>query len=259
MYRPEREWEKFGKTEPYYGVMTEDKFKTNKLTEAAKDEFFQTGQRHIEQVMYEIRHYLFADFNPLEVLDFGCGVGRLVVPLARQCESVVGVDFSISMLKEAEKNCQKFRVRNVRFVNDIFALKNSAAKFDLVHSYIVFQHIPVRNGLLLLQVLADLIAPAGIGVIHFPFRCTSFAHALFSYVMKKVPLAYNVWNIFKKRPWSYPYMQMNIYNLNSIFAILKAGGCKFCHCQFMQRDYYEGAVLFFQKEICCKDILTNSR
>ena len=40
----DREWEKFGKQNPYFGVLADEKFQQSRLFEAAKQEFFQTGK-----------------------------------------------------------------------------------------------------------------------------------------------------------------------------------------------------------------------
>jgi 2-polyprenyl-3-methyl-5-hydroxy-6-metoxy-1,4-benzoquinol methylase len=38
------------------------------------------------------------DFAPRRVLDFGCGVGRVTLPLARRVDAVVAIDIADSML-----------------------------------------------------------------------------------------------------------------------------------------------------------------
>ena len=40
------------------------------------------------------------------------------------------------------------------------------ASFDLIHSYLVFQHIAVSRGELILRKLISLIAKGGMGTIH---------------------------------------------------------------------------------------------
>ncbi|MCP4108590.1 MAG: class I SAM-dependent methyltransferase [Desulfobacteraceae bacterium] len=247
MPRPDTEWNEFGKTDPYFGVITEEKFKGQTLNEKTLNDFFQTGERYIELIMKEIQDHIYPNFYPKQGIDFGCGVGRLVLPLAKYCNFVFGADVSQPMLKEARENCQKFGVHNVKFVEDICELRDSNERFDMIHSYNVFQHISPRKGLSLAEVLLDLLTPDGIGILHFPFNCTSFIRTLFSMTMQRVPLAHNFWNLYKKRSWSYPHMQMNIYNLNAIFGILKAGGCDLCHSKFFQQGDYETVIIFFRK------------
>ncbi len=69
---------------------------------------------------------------------------RLVVPLGKRSQAVVGVDVSPGMLAEARENCKKFAVTSARLVdvNEFDSLE--PCSFDLVHSFIVLQHIPIR-------------------------------------------------------------------------------------------------------------------
>jgi 2-polyprenyl-3-methyl-5-hydroxy-6-metoxy-1,4-benzoquinol methylase len=60
------------------------------------------GVDHIDFVFETIRRHFVPNFKPSSVLDYGCGVGRLLIPLAERCECVVGVDVSDTMLREAQ-------------------------------------------------------------------------------------------------------------------------------------------------------------
>src|SRR5882762_1792622 len=97
------DWERFGRDEPYFGVLLDEKFRLRNLTPQALEEFFASGEAHVERVFRTIVRHLDPDFAPATALEFGCGVGRVLVPLARRCPSVVGVDVSASMLAEARR------------------------------------------------------------------------------------------------------------------------------------------------------------
>ena len=56
------------------------------------------------------------DFERRAALDYGCGVGRLTLPLAERCEHVYGVDVSPSMLREAARNAARMGLPNVEWV-----------------------------------------------------------------------------------------------------------------------------------------------
>ena len=61
-----------------------------------------------------------------------------------RAERVVGVDVSPSMLAEARRNCDARGARNVELLA-ADRLGTLAPEFDLVHSFIVLQHIPPRH------------------------------------------------------------------------------------------------------------------
>ena len=76
----DKDWERWGATDPYFGVISSDRFRKEGLDQAAKNEFFATGSEHVERVYRLIEEHFDQTFNPKAALDFGCGVGRLVVP-----------------------------------------------------------------------------------------------------------------------------------------------------------------------------------
>ena len=94
------EWEKWGKKDPYFGVLTDERFRRQNLTDEAKIYFFESGRSHIRHIFKVCRRHLDKNFNPKNVLDFGCGTGRLVIPFAEIAEHVVDIDVSDSMFSE---------------------------------------------------------------------------------------------------------------------------------------------------------------
>ena len=68
----------------------------------------------------------------MDVLDLGCGIGRMAVALAPRCRSVLGLDVSAGMVAEARRRCAPFpsiRIENTPGI-DLDALP--ARAFDLV-------------------------------------------------------------------------------------------------------------------------------
>ena len=136
-------WEEWGRRDPYYGVITDPKFRRSEMDDRIKREFFESGESHVHGVLTTIRRHVDPDFAPRTVLDFGCGVGRLLVSFAKIADEVVGVDVSSSMLQEAQRNCDERQLRNVRLLASDDSLSTLNGQYDLIHSCIVFQHIPV--------------------------------------------------------------------------------------------------------------------
>ena len=243
-------WERFGKENPYHGVISYDRFKKGNLTEQARSEFFRTGEGHIDFIMKVIRRYLDADFNPSRCLDFGCGVGRLVIPMARQFKQVVGVDVSKSMLEEAKRNCQGCDVENVELVESDDQLSKLEGEFDFIHSCVVFQHIPVRRGVKLLKRMIELLSEDGVAALDFTyFRDASLIKKIISWVTKTIPLTHNFANLIKGRPFNHPHMRMESYNLNRIFQLLQKQGYNNVHIQLQKITVdFSSVYLFFQKK-----------
>ena len=108
----DRNWTQFGQTDPYCAVVTDEKYRRGQLSADHLAEFFETGRRHVEWTFGMIHRHFQPDLRPRRALDFGCGVGRLVIPLAARCEQVVGADIAPGMLEEAKKNCAQRNITN---------------------------------------------------------------------------------------------------------------------------------------------------
>jgi ubiquinone/menaquinone biosynthesis C-methylase UbiE len=230
MHNPAEQWERFGRADPYYGVYSQDAFRRENLDDAALETFFASGEEHVEQVLARVQRLVAPDFAPETVLDHGCGVGRLVVAFAESAASVVGVDVSPSMLAEARRNCDARGLTNVELVT-ADQLDALPPRFDLVHSFIVLQHIPPRQGEEIFETLASLVRPGGAGVIHVPIGVRDWRTRAHAWASRRVPYAPNVANRLRGRPWSYPHMQMNVYRLNALAAALLRQGCDVLHLE----------------------------
>jgi tRNA/tmRNA/rRNA uracil-C5-methylase (TrmA/RlmC/RlmD family) len=97
-----------GEVEPYYGVKPERAYLKRNLDEQARAEFFRSGEEQLEEMLRIIQQHFDQNFSPTRALDYGCGVGRVLVPLARKVKQVVGCDVSPSMFKESKANCDRY-------------------------------------------------------------------------------------------------------------------------------------------------------
>jgi len=244
----DRTWEYYGSADPYYGVLTSDDYRRTAMTPDMKAKFFDSGRQYVDVVLGIIKAELDVSFQPKTALDFGCGVGRLVIPLAKICTQVTGVEISASMIEEAKKNCREQGISNVSIVKSDDTLSQVSGSFDLVHSYIVFQHIAPDRGETILRRLIDVLRGDGVGVLQFTyFSKNTPTRKLLMRAYKHMPFMYSFRNLLKGRPFREPLMQMNEYNLNRIFRILQDTGCHRCGIRFTDHNMY-GIIIFFQKK-----------
>ena len=245
----EKQWESWGEQDPYFGVLTSRIYHRDCLTDDSLEQFFASGRDHVDSLLQEIRIRIDPEFEPKMGLDFGCGVGRVLVPLAQVCETVVGVDISPAMLAEAEKNCGSNHLGNVRLIlsdDDLFGVEG---EFDFIHSFLVFQHIRPERGLKLVRKLVGLLAEGGVGALQFHYFTgpTSILSRMADWAYDHIPFTFGVRNILKGEPFKTPRMQMNLYDLNAITAILQEAGCNRVGLKFnRKRDHY-GVMFLFRK------------
>jgi SAM-dependent methyltransferase len=219
------QWREWGRTDPYYAVLSHDAFRKDNVAEHARA-FFESGFDHADEVLSAIkRHY--GDIKLDSVLDFGCGVGRVVVGLATHCRTIVGIDVSEEMLEEARKNLRTFNVLNATLTVSDDRLSNVETKFDLIHSYIVLQHIPVERGQVIITALLDRLAPSGAIALHVSLRRNASTLGSIAYFVKhRIPGGRFLVNVLTGRTWKEPLVEMNEYDLIDVLNLFAEHGMK---------------------------------
>lgn len=248
----DQHWERFGRQDPYFGVLASEKFHRETLTPEAITEFFASGERRVGAALATIQRHFDPDFHPACCLDFGCGVGRLVIPLAKRFPHVVGVDISLSMLREAAQNCAQRGVENVQFVQSDDRLSKVEGKFDFIYSDIVFQHIPRPRGEKIVARLIDLLNDGGVAALSLPYSANApLMTRCLRWAQKSVPLVHSIVNLTRGRRFDYPLMQSNIYQPDRIFRLLEEQGVREVYLRFNghNRNPYNhlGLMVFAQK------------
>lgn len=244
----DRDWERFGQTDPYYAVLAAPQYHGTP-SEVHRKEFFRSGETHVAEIFSIIRSRLDPAFAPSRALDFGCGVGRVLIPLGARCREVTGVDVSHAMLAEARRNCDNAGLTNVHLLTSDDKLSTVEGEFDLVHSYIVLQHVPARRGENLVQQLAARLAMGGIGVFHVTYArpVSSPVSRLVYWARTQVPGAHWALNLARGRPIRTPLMQSNRYSVTRLLDILWRQGCPEVHVRFSDHQGYRGVLLFGRK------------
>lgn len=230
----DRDWERWGASDPYFGVCSGGRFHAGSMTSEARTEFFASGEAHVSRIWQDIERMVGAEFFPDSVLDFGCGVGRLVIPFSRRAERVVGVDISPSMIAEAKRNCSAAQASNIEFFESDDELSRIHGTFALVHSHIVLQHIPWKRGRNILRILADHVTPEGVLAVQIlsgyeaspVVRCMVRLRYIF-------PPANWLRNLLRRHPLFEPAMQLHVYDLDAVRDDLEQ--CGFIHTQIDER------------------------
>lgn len=248
----DKQWEKWGESNPYYGVLTEDRFLTNNLSESDKAEFFNSGREYIDYVLGQVKSHIDYDFIPMRAIDFGCGVGRLVIPLSEVSDEVIGIDVSPSMLNEAQKNCEERSVKNVKFIESDDRVSLLKGEFNFIHSFIVFQHVPVKRGEVILSHLLAHLKAGGVCAVHFTYAKpeVSALRKMARWVRVHVPLVKEIMNIVRGKNVDSPEMQMNPYDLNRLSVIMEENNVSRYYAEYVKHGGgIRGVLMYFQKEV----------
>jgi len=132
-------WAELGTKDPLWAVVT----KTGKRGGRWEPgEFLQTGERDVARYHDLLRRYAGCPQGFDQILDFGCGVGRLSLAWSSRARRVTGVDISAGMIAKGKEFAKDTRNVELR-LNDAGNLRCFPdEQFDLVFSHICLQHIP---------------------------------------------------------------------------------------------------------------------
>jgi SAM-dependent methyltransferase len=135
---PESEWNDFARVDAYGYIMTD-------LPRGDRQAFWQSGETTVSEELLPVIRRIGVPLGT--ALEIGCGLGRLVFPLAAHFERVLGLDISPEMIDQAKLLAAQKNVANARFFS-LADYKRRSDNFDLgegsvdfVYSLIVFQHI----------------------------------------------------------------------------------------------------------------------
>jgi 2-polyprenyl-3-methyl-5-hydroxy-6-metoxy-1,4-benzoquinol methylase len=235
-----KDWETLGRTDPFWAVISNDVYHRSNLSAERLDAFLKTGDEHVDEVWRICRRVFGEHFAPRRALDFGCGVGRVALPLSRRIETVVAVDVADSMLSIARELLHDRFVTNVDVVKSDRTLSSIGGPFDFVHSVLVLQHIPQTRGLWLIGRLIELCADGGVVVLHVLYH-NPFAR---SRLMRGW---HGILHPFRRWVGRPPHIQMNAYPLDRVMEAVQAAGARSVHVELTDHGGHLGAMLFFRK------------
>lgn len=230
------DWAEIAKSEPYFGVITDQAYLKGNLTDDALERFWASGQQDVQwQVDLLKAHY--GDFKPSVALDFGCGVGRLTKVMATIAETVYGIDVAPAMLEIARQQAPA----NVTYTAQI-----PAVELDWINSLIVFQHIPPSRGARIISELAGKLRSGGAITLHITTgRDVSACHP------QDDGVEVVRWNGEDYRPLiaTPPSggMTMYDYDLGQIMVILNRAGIHRMTAQYTNHSGHHGVILIGRK------------
>jgi trans-aconitate methyltransferase len=226
----DRQWIAWGERDPWFGVLSEDRFRGG----ADREAFLASGREHVARVLADC-FALGLHPDPAGIaLDFGCGVGRVTAPLADRFARTVGVDVSPAMLATAGAHVLADRIAagtvelRVGTAGPGGDALRPDERFVLIHSALVLQHLVPRRGLAILRDLLGHLAPGGVAVIQAPWR----ARRPWRYRLNQVRAAHPVLFAASRlllgqwRALGEPVMQMKVYRPAAIHRAVEEVGCR---------------------------------
>lgn len=232
-------WNEFAAREPYFAVLTHARYLREHFDPAAEAEFFDSGEAYVAELYGIVRARVAPHFGPVTVLEYGCGVGRLLIPFARRATAVTGVDIAPAMLDTARTHVAKAGITNV----ELLPALGDDRTFDLVNCFLVLQRLRRGEGLDLLRQLARRVREGGVGVFQFPYRASLPPLVSLSRMARaRVPGVNAVVNAVRRK--SLPFIESNTYDLNEVFSVLQDAGFESPHVVFSKHGELDNVIVY---------------
>ena len=243
------EWQAWGERDPYFGVLAHQRFRRGQLTVAAREEFFASGREDLAAALAGCRTHL-GECSLERTMDFGCGVGRVLIPLAQLSQRCVGVDVSQAMRAEAARNLSAAGCSNVTLVKELGELA-AAGGFTFIHSYIVLQHLEPQRGLRLIEGLLARLDVGGCAALHVTYARVKYARSFgapppLRRVLRR--FARPLEQLARRLRGREPRMRMSAYDMNRVLFVAQSQGVRSGGLRFTDHAGNLGAMLFLRRE-----------
>lgn len=207
-------WEKLGREDPYWSVMTNEAYRGEEIREALEDGFFQSGQVDVDVFRAICLRNGLALPRDGVVLDFGCGVGRLGVHLAPLGREYLGVDISAPHLRLAERHLRTAGIGNAGFQSlpDFLA---DDRPIDIYFSIIVLQHNPPPIICHLVAKALERLSRGGVAYFQIPRGLFGYSYSAADHIAN-----------FRETG----FMEMHAVPQREVFRLIRAAGCDLVEC-----------------------------
>ena len=185
--RVRKQWSALGEFEPYWSVLTQNKYKAGEIA-ANKNEFHETG-RQTAELIDEFTKRSRLDLPRRGIcLELGCGVGRVTRYLSERFDKIIAVDVSSGNLQIARQYMAEEKVGNVEFIqvksiSDFDELQG----FDFLFSTIVLQHNPPPIQKVILDKLLKAVAVGGGCLFQVPTELPGYSFQANKYLSSAPP------------------------------------------------------------------------
>ncbi len=202
-------WEEAGREMPHWSVLTEDRYRPEAI-EASIDEFYASGRRDAALVEGLLERQGIPPESLPSAVEYGCGVGRATLALARLFDRVTGCDISRPHLALAAEQAEARIVDNVAWHHSTTAAPMPGDGWDFWFSRLVLQHNPPPVAAHLLRLAFAGLRPGGVAMFQVPTHRTDYAFSIRGYLEAGASRA--------------PEMEMHVLPQGEVFALAREAG-----------------------------------
>ena len=167
-------------------MLTDKRFLPDQLPGSIED-FWNSGDVAAAQLLRTLARH---GFDPAgkSCVEYGCGVGRVTMALARSFRHVDAYDISAGHLELARQRARELGLGNVRFHECAANILADLEPCDAYYSRIVLQHNPPPLITQLIRKALTALRPGGIAAFQVPSYISGYRFRLRDWLAAKHPL-----------------------------------------------------------------------
>ena len=223
--RIRRAWTEMGERDAHFSVLTSPDFRSDVLAESINF-FHSTGHRDVRQAFGMLRRNGMGDTGDKVCVEYGCGVGRLTIPLAAAFRNVIGYDISAAHLAHAAARLRETGLGNVRLIECAGDMLQPLVACDLFYSLIVLQHNPPPVIRALIDNALQALNPGGYAYFQVPTYIAGYSFDLERYLADGQD----------------PKMEMHCLPQSEIFSLVAQRNCEIME---VREDIWTGRLDIF--------------
>jgi 2-polyprenyl-3-methyl-5-hydroxy-6-metoxy-1,4-benzoquinol methylase len=209
----ESTWAGLGGEEPFWSVLTNDKFKAASIEEN-KESFYRSGEGSAELFVGTAQRCGIDIFQFKDCFELGCGVGRVTVWLSRIFSTVLASDISAPHLAIAHDAASKYGVQNVEWMHmNSFDALDEIPVYDAFFSLIVLQHNPPPVMVYILKRVLSKLRQGGVAYFQVPTYSLGYRFQKAEYLSKIARSEKTV-------------MEMHVLPQSLLFKLAEESGCE---------------------------------
>ncbi len=174
-------WTRAGETAPHWSVLTEERFLPQNIADNLQA-FYAAGAwdaQVVEATLARIGRRA-EEFH--HCVDYGCGVGRVTLQLARRFPQVTGLDISPPHLHLARETCRAAGFTHVTLAQVMPERLMPVESCDFWYSRIVLQHCPPPVTMNILRNTFRALTPGGVAIFQLPVWMQGYGFQLAPYL-----------------------------------------------------------------------------
>lgn len=225
-------WNRVGNEDPFWGVLTQDQYRDDTITDHDITVFYESGQLYCSK-LESIAHAYNVDLLDCNVIDFGSGVGRVGSHMISKCDTLYCIDISKSYLSRCGEKFGKLAKSNYRLIEYDQFYTYDFENVGMIYSFITLQHNHPDVIIEIIDRMCDILKSGGIGVIDVPYYIDNW-----KYVGQK-PF-YDDNNYLRG-------MDMNPVSRDNVINTLENGNCEVLDCSLDRTKTVRSCMYTFRK------------